>query len=40
MAPFLLLALSLASDHPAAAHDLGVARVELREKEGGHTKWT
>jgi hydrogenase/urease accessory protein HupE len=25
----------LASDHPAAAHDLGVARVELREKEGG-----
>jgi hydrogenase/urease accessory protein HupE len=25
----------LASDRPAAAHDLGVARVELREKQGG-----
>jgi hydrogenase/urease accessory protein HupE len=29
------LALSLAVDRLAAAHDLGVARVELREKEGG-----
>ena len=33
---FMLVAFSLVSDRPAAAHDLGVARVELREGEGGH----
>jgi hypothetical protein len=34
-ATFVLAALSLAVDRLAAAHDLGVARVELQEKEGG-----